>query len=197
MALYTEYKSELFWKGKRYKLNLSVFHVLKAQEILMNPEIGIGDRVSSALSVLTNGPHPVEVPFLEAIFSTLKRGEEKNGEKLFDFFQDESLIFSAFMQTYQINLRKDSKSIHWLDFIDLLNGLPKDTRFMEVVGIRGAEIPRMNKNNAEKVRRLMDLKMKFALKKSPEESASGYQEGLSKLANSLMALSEGEDKCYT
>lgn len=50
--------------------------------------------------------------------------------------QDAELIYSSFMQAYQIDLFKEQTKLHWLQFKALLNGLPTETIMQRVIQIR-------------------------------------------------------------
>lgn len=60
-----------------------------------------------------------------------------NAAAAYDFEQDDDLIYSAFYQTYGIDL--SNTTMHWWKFYSLLLALPKDTLFMEIVGYRVAD----------------------------------------------------------
>lgn len=57
---------------------------------------------------------------------------------LFDFEQDAPLIYSAFLQTYGIDLT--TANMHWWRFRSLLTGLGEDTMFSKVVGYRAVNL---------------------------------------------------------
>lgn len=196
MALYATPKSEILWHGKKYRLNLSVSRVLKSIEILTAQEICEVDKVRTVLSLLVKGSSPQDLSFLDAVFSVLKKGDSQKGKKQFDFFQDEALIYSAFLQVYQIDLHKESKKMHWFDFINLLNGLPKGTRFSDVIEIREADVPKLNSRNAESVRKLQELKSRFALKTPLANTPEDISKGLETLYATLAQQAE-VNKCRT
>ena len=61
----------------------------------------------------------------------------------YDFTQDDYMIYSAFYQSYYIDL--ENTYMHWWKFSSLLLSLPKDTLFMEIVGYRVADTSDMPK----------------------------------------------------
>jgi hypothetical protein len=90
--------------------------------------------------------------------------EQKHKAPSYDWFQDAPLIFSAFSQTYSLSL-DEITSMHWWRFLALFEGLPGDTRFMEVIRIRTMEIDpkekaetRERKRRAKKAVALRDLR---------------------------------------
>ena len=61
------------------------------------------------------------------------------GKASYDYFQDSSLIYGAFQQSYGLDL-DEVTTMHWWRFLALLESIPASTRFMEVIGIRTMEI---------------------------------------------------------
>lgn len=63
--------------------------------------------------------------------------EEPDSQDLvFDYEEDSELIYSAFMQTYGIDLIEEQGKLHWFKFKALLNGIPDNTRLTQVIGYR-------------------------------------------------------------
>lgn len=64
------------------------------------------------------------------------KSQSEDGERLFSLKYDAEYIYSSFMQAYGIDLIDAQNSLHWKKFNALLNGLPSDTKFAEVLKIR-------------------------------------------------------------
>lgn len=62
--------------------------------------------------------------------------DEENDKPLFSFKHDSDYIFASFMQAYGIDLIEAQDKLHWRKFNSLLNGLPDNTKFMNVLRIR-------------------------------------------------------------
>jgi hypothetical protein len=90
------------------------------------------------------------------------------------------LISAAFQQAYGIGL-DEITSMHWWRFLGLLEGLPADTRFMEVVSIRTMDIN--PKDSAEEKRRKRAAKRSVALKdtRTEEQKKRDVQDGFNSL----------------
>ena len=72
-------------------------------------------------------------------------------------------IYSSFMQAYGIDLIDAQNSLHWKKFNALLNGLPSDTKFAEVLKIRSYK---PQKGDSKKYKEGMKrLKKEYALPK--------------------------------
>jgi hypothetical protein len=98
----------------------------------------------------------------------------------FDYFQDAKLIGAAFQQAYGLGL-DEITSMHWWRFLSLVEGLPANTRFMEVIGIRTMEIK--SKDSAEEKARKRRMKKAVALKdtRTEEEKKRDVQNGFNNL----------------
>ena len=81
---------------------------------------------------------------------------------------DAPLICAAFRQTYGIDMRKECTTMLWGDFVELLQGLPKSTRFMERVELRLMEVPKPTQWNAEYRAKLITAKAKVQIMKKGE-----------------------------
>lgn len=60
----------------------------------------------------------------------------KKGDRQYSLKHDGEYIYASFMQAYGIDLFKEQGKLRWEKFNALLNGLPEDTKFMQVVKIR-------------------------------------------------------------
>ena len=109
------------------------------------------------------------------------------GARVFDFIQDGALIYAAFRQAYNIDLVEEQGRLHWWKFQALMNGLPSNTKFAEVINIRTRPIPKPTKYNQEERAALARLKQQFRLEISQEEREANMQDGLRKLAMALEA----------
>ncbi|HFI0915795.1 TPA: Gp15 family bacteriophage protein [Streptococcus suis] len=83
--------------------------------------------------------------------------EEEEENPLFSLKYDGDYIYSSFLQAYQIDLIEMQGVLHWQKFFALLNGLPSDTKFAEVLRIRSWEEQKGDSPEyKEKMRRLQD-----------------------------------------
>ena len=86
----------------------------------------------------------------------------EDSERTIDFIQDASLIYSAFRQTYGINLFNEYGRLHWYEFIALLEGLPEDTLLYPVRNIRAWK-PQKG-DSPEYKRKMRKLKDQYKIK---------------------------------
>lgn len=91
------------------------------------------------------------------------RSQSEGGDRLFSLKYDAEYIYSSFLQAYGIDLIDVQNSLHWKKFNALLNGLPSDTKFAEVLKIRAYK---PQKGDSKKYKESMkDLKKEYALPK--------------------------------
>ena len=90
--------------------------------------------------------------------------EEDEKEPLFSLKYDGVYIYSSFLQAYNIDLIEAQGKLHWQKFNALLNGLPSNTKFAEVLKIRSWE-PQKD-DTQEYISSMRKLQTEYAL---PEE----------------------------
>ncbi len=83
------------------------------------------------------------------------RDDRRNGSKgkdIFSFEFDHALIVAAFRQAYGISL-SELKSMHWWEFMALLQGIPDCTVLSRVMGIRSMDIDPKDPPKVKKAKR--------------------------------------------
>lgn len=91
------------------------------------------------------------------------KSQSESAERLFSLKYDAEYIYSSFFQAYGIDLIDAQNSLHWKKFNALLNGLPSDTKFSEVLKIRSYKPQKGDsKQYKESMRK---LKKEYALPK--------------------------------
>lgn len=189
MKLYEAPPDRIKWGQRTVKLNLSFNRVLTVLDILNDERFDDQSKVECCLSLLCKKKrHPKDPELLKAIFKLIEPARKKKdlSEKVFDYTQDRGLIVAAFWQAYGIDLNTAHDSLHWLTFIDLLRGLPNNTRLSEVISIRVRPMPKPTKHNAEERAQLARLKAEYRLEKSEAEQKSALQDGLRRMAAALL-----------
>lgn len=142
-----------------YPLDLSFGKVLRVFELLQDTEIQEEIKPYLALQMLTGANFSnfdlMEVnEILEEVFKAhivnektqaieydlmgnpMPVQEKKEEERVYSLKYDADYIFASFFQAYGIDLIEERQKLHWKKFNALLNGLPSDTKFMEVLKIR-------------------------------------------------------------
>lgn len=175
------------WQGCRYNLTPAFDNVLNMYEVIEDADIY--ERLELMFYYLTDGSCPKDVNLLQEILNLLfPKQQKQDAQRSFDFIQDGEYIYSAFMQAYGIDLVEEQGKLHWWKFNALLQGLPSNTRFMEIVEIRTRPLPKATKYNGEEISQLVRLKAQYALKVSEEERQKNLQRGFRKMADLMRAM---------
>lgn len=184
MKPYEILPEEIEHDGKTYRLDLSYAAVFAAADALADERLTPDIKLRTALEILVPVKHPDDPKLLTAIFDLIKdeRPRPKQDRKLMDIEQDWGFVCAGFQQAYGIDLYQD-KTIHIVRFRALLEGLPKETKLSEIIGIRGADIPAPTKYNQKQIADLTRLKTLYALR----GSETSFQEGLERLYKMLSA----------
>lgn len=184
MKPYEILPEEIEHDGKTYRLDLSYAAVFAAADALADERLTPDIKLHTALEILVPVKHPDDPKLLTAIFDLIKdeRPRPKQDRKLMDIEQDWGFVCAGFQQAYGIDLYQD-KTIHIVRFRALLEGLPRETKLSEIIGIRGADIPAPTKYNQKQIADLTRLKTLYALR----GSETSFQEGLERLYKMLSA----------
>ena len=89
------------------------------------------------------------------------RSQSEGGDRLFSLKYDAEYIYSSFLQAYGIDLIDAQNSLHWKKFNALLNDLPSDTKFAEVLKIRSYKPQKGDSKQYKK--NMRELKKEYAL----------------------------------
>ena len=175
------------YNGKTYELTPAYDNVLS----MFADVKGVPDnRVPEIMGYYLLKEPSSDTGLLQAVSEVLFTKSKGKHEKSMDFIQDGPLIYAAFMQTYGIDLQKERGRLHWWQFSALLQGLPANTRLVEVMQIRLRPMPAPTKYNAEERAQLARLKQDFALELTAEEREERLQDGLRKVATYLLSIAE-------
>ena len=191
VSIFTPLPYELTVNGQKYKLTPWFDNVLAMYERI--EDLDEWDKPEVMLHyLLKNPPKKVSISLLRAVTNVLFKPSNGGGEKTFDFVQDSELIYSAFYQAYGIDLIEQQGKLHWWKFSSLLNGLPSDTRFSEIVSIRTRPIPAPTKYNQQERTNLIQMKQKYALKLTSKEREEQLQSSLRQVVNWLQSAAKGK-----
>lgn len=150
------------------------------------------DKPEVMLSYLVKGKVKPSLGLLKAVSDVLFTPSKGGGDKAFDFVQDSPLIYAAFYQAYGMDLVDQQGKLHWWKFQSLLNGLPSNTRFSEIVSIRMKPIPAPTKYNKEEREELMRLKAVYALNLTSKEREEQLQRSLWNVVKYLQSVAKGK-----
>lgn len=155
MQLHRNFKDEIEIDGKIYEINASFDVMLKVLKLLDDERVHEIARIGVGLKLLLGDPledyefeYRIQIfrdickmyidlqePNIDDLGNVVPSPPQENNEVL-DYEQDAEYIYASFMQAYGIDLIDQQGKLHWNKFKALLNGLPKDTKVVEVVSIR-------------------------------------------------------------
>lgn len=186
MKPYEPLPSTVEYEGNVYNVDLSYAVFFAVSDVLKDDRLMNGQKLEIALDLFVKDEHPITHDLLSTIYDLLKDDRPKSGEVYMDVEQDWPFICAGFQQAYNIDLYSD-KTMHILRWQALLQGLPKDTKLMDIIGIRAMEIPEPNKHNAKQIAEITRLKTQYALK----NTAKNFETGLGGLFDLLEARAKG------
>lgn len=186
MKPYEALPQQIDYEGTTYNLDLSYAVFFAVADVLKDERLMNGQKVELALELFVKDQHPVSYGMLSQIYDLLKDDRPKSGESYMDIEQDWPYICAGFQQAYGIDLYQN-KTMHILQWQALLQGLPKETKLMDIIGIRAMKVPPPNKHNADQIAEITRLKALYALK----STAKDFQTGLGGLFDLLEARAKG------
>lgn len=183
MKAYERLPDTVIYADKEYSLDLSYSTFFEVADVMEDERLMHMQKLETALDMFVLDDHPNDPELLNAIYKLLKDKRPKaDGPQLMSIEQDWPYICAGFMQTYGIDLYTD-KEMHILRFQAYLQGLPKGTKLMDIIGIRAADIPEPTKYNQKQIAELSRLKALYALR----GNAQNFQNGLGAIFEMLKA----------
>lgn len=181
--------------GKQYKLTPAFDNVLQMFAQTNDPTLTDTEKAELMIYYLADNA-PITAEALTAIFNALftVQPKEASGPKAFDFVQDADLIYAGFMQAYGIDLIDQQGKLHWWKFSALLQGLPENTRFREVVNLRMRPLPEPTKYNSKERAALIKAKQAVALKITAEEREAELQNSLRRMAAVMLQQAKEDNE---
>lgn len=210
MKLTDRLNDSIEYNGKLIELQLYFDTVLRSFELWQDDELSDEEKVDVFLEMFVDNIDDIEdmvihekVRLVNVIIerfileqqemeqqvASKAEGSTAN-KKLYDMEKDAQFIYASFLYDYGIDLFEQHGKLHWRKFKALFNSLSKDSKFMEVVGIRAADIPKPNKYNQKERQRLIDLKRLYRLEGS--ETVADIDAKFNHLAAMLRPRKAGE-----
>ena len=170
--------------GEKYDIDMSFDNILRLFDLLEDKSLNDIEKVETGLLMLIDNKlddYDIQEKakiFIEIFKSAIGAEKEEQpvdlegnpmpvasqeNKKVYDLAQDAEYIFASFMSDYNIDLFEQQGKLHWYKFKALLNGLTDKSKFMRVVDIRQAEMPK-GKGMQKERERLRKLKEHYALK---------------------------------
>lgn len=169
--------------GKEYELNLAFDNVLRLIDMLNDKELSDFEQIEIGLEMIIGDSlvdYNIEKKeeifysiFKETIGKDTEEGQpvdiegnpmpQKKEKETYDLKQDAEYIYASFMSDYGIDLFEQQGKLHWYKFKALLGGLTDGSKFLRVIEIRTAELPK-GKGTEKQRKQMLELKRIYALK---------------------------------
>lgn len=179
-------ENEIEINGKIYPVDMSYDNIIRLLDLLKDTDIDelksvfIGMKMlldcnllevdkTCDLSLFINAFHTIQKEFVIEK-SDIEAPKDLKGNPLpqpkskevYSFEHDADYIYASFIQAYGIDLIEVRGELDWRKFNALLQGLPSDTKFKEVVEIRQRPYEK-GKASQEQNKNLRELKNIYAL----------------------------------
>lgn len=167
---------------KKYPLNLSFDNVLRLIDMLGDEELSPVVQINTGLYMLLGTDLDMDIKKKEEVFYHIFRNSigkdiennqpvdidgnpmPQNKEKeVYSLKEDAEYIYASFMSDYGIDLFEQQGKLHWAKFKALLGGLTEGSKFLRVIEIRTADLPK-GKGTEKQRKQMLDLKEIYALK---------------------------------
>lgn len=158
--------------NKDYTIDTDFRAWMKFENIMVDAGIEMDYKLYFMIRGVMNMPDDISEELIQALFSFYRldkpiRKTSEQGDIGYRFDYDMDLILAAFRQQYGIDLLVTE--LHWWEFKSLFDGLTDQTKFVQVVGYRTADISKLDK---EQKKRYAKLKKFYALPKEKAQDKS-------------------------
>lgn len=96
------------------------------------------DFITGAGLPLVAGSIDAVMDFFACAHHTQQTSGKGSGQRVFDFIKDSEYIYSAFLESYRIDLSRDK--LHWFSFIALFRSLPQDCQICKIMHYRAVKL---------------------------------------------------------
>ena len=189
MKLFEKLPDSITVDGKKYKCNFDFRNVLKMLDIMQRDNIEQTAKDWHCVKCIISHRIPLKTArrVFDELCSVLFEKRPETGEKrLTSYEQDAPLIRAAFRQVYGIDLYREK--LHWIEFVELIQGLPEGNRYEEIIGIRARPLPAPTKYNQKEREWLMKAKQACAIHLTEQEAAKKYDSDVGKIFAGLMSM---------
>ena len=139
-----------------YKIKTDYRQAIKFELLMQDRNIDEKEKILLTLNLFYDEVIDMQKQLEDAIWFYLKgkeikkeQNETSNNEQIYSYEYDADYIFSAFLETYGINL--NTAKLHWWEFKAMFEGLNEKTKMVEIMGYRAVDLSKIEDKN-EKAR---------------------------------------------
>lgn len=171
--------------GQEYAIKSDFKIWLRISELMSDGEL-TAQKAAMIFNLVFDKPPSDISAGLQAVFDFYthdmqceKKEKISTAKNCFDFDYDAELIYSAFMQQYNIDLC--NADMHWWKFKSLLNGLSENTHFVQAIQYRTMDISQIKDKEMRKHYKKMKSLYKLPDKRSEEQKEQELSIGIESL----------------
>ena len=166
-----------------FKIKTDFRQAIKFELLMQDNEIDEKEKVLLALNLFYEDLEDTKKQVDDLLWFYLCGKEEKenksekgNSEQIYSFEYDAGYIFSAFLETYGIDL--NTANLHWWKFKSMFNCLAEKTKFVEIMGYRAIDLSKIEDKKEKK--RYQKLKEIYQLPdmRTEEQKEADFSEAL-------------------
>ena len=174
------------FEGLRIRTNFRSFILFEL--LMQDKEIEKNDKIALALNLFYDEiPKDIKKAF-DGIIWFYTRGKKikqekkeeattKNKKRIYSFEHDADLIYTAFLDQYNIDLN-DIEDLHWFKFKAMFEGLKSGNKICEIMGYRAVDLSKIK--DKEEKKKYKKLQREWALPddRSEEEKERDFADAL-------------------
>lgn len=171
MSLYTLPPETIKVSGVEYPIETDFRSWVHFQGILLSDDTD-NEKAAKVCKMMENMFLPQTKEALDAMLqfyagaSTERKTESGGNVQAYDFEKDSEYIFSAFLDSYSIDLT--TEKLHWWRFKALFKSLPEDCQMCKIMMYRTIDLKKVPKEQRKFYR---EMKQRYALK----SAKTGYR----------------------
>lgn len=132
MELTNSFPNQIKIGGKLYKINTDFRPCLKIMQAFEDSRLLWFEQRAIVCALLFDDiPDNLESAYNAAVrfLDCGRPPTERTGNRVYSFVRDADFIYSAFLQTYGVDLRDPDTRLHWWKFCAMFSDLSNDTTF--------------------------------------------------------------------
>lgn len=163
MSLYEELPKFVVVSGVEYPVNTDFRFWINFQNVFLSQD-DINQKSKKISKIMKKIGLPITKESLDAMLgfyvgeSIENASREKSNGQYFDFEKDSEYIFSAFLESYGIDLT--TAQLHWWQFKALFKSLPEDCQMCKIMMYRAVDLKNVP---AEQRKFYRDMKARYSL----------------------------------